>query len=120
MARYGARDCARLLKNAGIIRNRLKVNAFIENAKAYLTIREQEGSFAKFLWGFVDHRIEQRRPVRLGDGRSTSPQSDAMSKELQRRGFKFVGSTICYAFMQATGMVDDHQRHCWISNEEKQ
>jgi DNA-3-methyladenine glycosylase I len=115
IARYDARDRRRLLADPGIIRNRLKVNAFIENAKAYLRICEQEGGFADFIWKFAGGRIERRRPLRLGDGRSVSPRSEAMSKELTRRGFKFVGSTICYAYMQASGMVDEHQRNCWVA-----
>ena len=113
MARYDDAKRAALLADAGIVRNRLKVNAFIENAKAYLKIREEFGSFATYIWQFVGHHPIVNHWQRLGDCPATTPQSDAMSKDLKKRGFKFVGSTICYAFMQATGMVDDHLVGCW-------
>ncbi len=113
MARYGAAKRARLLSNPGIVRNRLKVDAFIANAKAYLKIRDGLGSFNDYIWQFTDGRVLRRRPLHLGDIALTSAHSDAMSKQLKQSGFRFVGSTICYAFMQAVGIVDEHQRYCW-------
>ncbi len=113
MARYDEAKRAELLADAGIVRNRLKVNAFIENAKAYLKVREEFGSFEKYIWQFVGHQPIVNHWEQLGAIQPTTPQSDAMSKDLKKRGFKFVGSTICYAFMQATGMVDDHLVGCW-------
>ena len=113
MAAYDARKVAELLQDAGIIRNRLKIAAAIENAKAFLAVKKEFGSFDAYLWQFVGGAPQKNRwrsskkvPVR-------TPESDAMSKDLQRRGFKFVGSTICYAFMQAAGMVNDHAIDCF-------
>jgi DNA-3-methyladenine glycosylase I len=116
MARYGAAKRRRLLSDPGIVRNRLKVEAFIGNAKAYLEIRTR-GSFNDYLWQFTDGRVLRRRPLYLGDIAPSTAQSDAMSKDLKQRGFRFVGSTICYAFMQAVGIVDEHQRYCWVARE---
>jgi DNA-3-methyladenine glycosylase I len=116
MARYGAAQRRRLLQDSGIVRNRLKVDAFISNAQAYLKIRSSDGAFNDYLWQFTNGRVIRRRPRYLGDIVATSPQSDAMSKDLKQRGFRFVGSTICYAFMQAVGIVDEHQRYCWVAN----
>jgi DNA-3-methyladenine glycosylase I len=113
VARYDARKLAALLADPGIIRNRLKVAGVVESAKAYLRLREDGQTFDKYLWTFVDGRPLVRRPKTLADIPATSPESDALSKDLKRRGFKFVGSTICYAFMQAVGMVNDHTRDCW-------
>jgi DNA-3-methyladenine glycosylase I len=113
MARYDEAKRAKLLADAGIVRNRLKVNAFIENAKAYLKVREEFGSFDRYIWQFVGHRPLVNQWEKLGQVPVSTPESDAMSKDLKKRGFKFVGSTICYAFMQATGMVDDHLVGCW-------
>ena len=113
MARYDDDKRAELLADPGIVRNRLKVNAFIENARAYLKVREEFGSFEQYIWQFVGHQPIVNNWQRLGDCPATTPQSDALSKDLKKRGFKFVGSTICYAFMQATGMVDDHLVGCW-------
>jgi DNA-3-methyladenine glycosylase I len=115
MARYGAAKRARLLRNPGIVRNRLKVEAFVGNAKAYLKIRGSRSSFNDYLWQFTDGRVIRRRPLRLGDIAQTTPYSDAMSKQLKHDGFRFVGSTICHAFMQAVGIVDEHQRYCWAT-----
>jgi DNA-3-methyladenine glycosylase I len=115
IASFGAADKVRLLNNAGIVRNRLKVDAFIGNARAYLEIKERGQRFDSLLWQFTAGRSVRRRPVRLKDFQASSPQSDAMSKELKCLGFKFVGTTICYAFMQAVGMIDEHQRHCWAA-----
>jgi len=113
MARYGERERRSLMLNAGIVRNRLKIDAFIGNAKAYLEIDGMPGGFSGYIWQFTAGKVLRRRPLYLRDIAQTSPQSDAMSKDLKQRGFRFVGSTICYAFMQAVGMVDEHQRHCW-------
>ena len=118
MAAFGAADKARLLQNAGIVRNRLKVDAFIGNARAFLDIKERGQSFDTLLWQFTDGRTLRRRPMRLKDiPGNSSAHSDAMSKELKRLGFKFVGTTICYAFMQAVGMIDEHQRNCWAGRK---
>jgi DNA-3-methyladenine glycosylase I len=115
MARYGAAKRKRLMGDAGIVRNRLKIDAFIGNARAYLEIRHKRGDFDEYLWQFTDGKILRRRPVRLAGLATTTRYSDEMSKDLKRRGFRFVGSTICHAFMQAVGIVDDHQRDCWVS-----
>jgi DNA-3-methyladenine glycosylase I len=115
MARYGAAKRKRLLQNPGIVRNRLKVDAFIGNARAYLAIRESHRSFDDYIWQFTDGEVLRRRPLHLGEFVQSTPQSDAMSKALKQRGFRFVGSTICHAFMQAVGIVDEHQRYCWVT-----
>ena len=117
IARYGARDEARLLADAGIIRNRAKVAATIGNARAYQRVREEQGSFATYLWSFVDGEPVRNRFRGVGDVPVSTPQSDAMSKDLKKRGFKFVGTTICYALMQATGMVNDHLVSCFRHGE---
>ena len=115
MVGYGKRKRGELLLNPGIVRNRLKVDAFISNADAYLKIRELPGGFAGYLWKFTDGKVLRRRPLYLRDIQQSTPRSDAMSKDLKKKGFKFVGSTICYAFMQAVGIVDEHQRRCWAA-----
>jgi len=115
MARYGAAQRARLLATPGIIRNRLKIEAFIENARAYLAIRERCGSFDRYVWGFTDGRVVKRRPLRQDGILVSTPASAAMSRQMKRDGFRFVGPTICHAFMQAVGIVDEHQRHCWVA-----
>jgi DNA-3-methyladenine glycosylase I len=120
IVRYNAAKRRQLLKDPGIIRNRLKVEAFIANAAAYLNIRSSEGSFSDYLWRFTDGKVLRRRPVYLGEVAQSTAHSDAMSKDLKQKGFKFVGSTICYAFMQAVGMVDEHQRHCWAGAQKHQ
>jgi DNA-3-methyladenine glycosylase I len=112
MARYGVRQRKRLLSNPGIVRNRLKVDAFIGNAKAYLDIRARS-SFNDYIWQFTDGKVIRRRPLYLSGMAQTSAHSDAMSKDLKKKGFRFVGSTICYAYMQAVGIVDEHQRYCF-------
>jgi DNA-3-methyladenine glycosylase I len=112
IARYGARDVKRLLGDAGIVRNRLKIVAAIENAKTFLAVRKEFGTFDAYLWGFVGGKPIQNRWQRMADVPARTAESDAMSRDLQRRGFKFVGSTICYALMQATGMVNDHLVTC--------
>jgi DNA-3-methyladenine glycosylase I len=115
MARYGKPKRAALLKNPGIVRNRLKVDAFISNAQAYLKVREQPGGFDRYVWQFTGGKVVRRRPLHLGDIAPTTAQGDALSKSLKTLGFRFVGPTICYAFMQAVGIVDEHQRHCWAA-----
>jgi DNA-3-methyladenine glycosylase I len=118
MARYDAVKRRRLLRNPGIIRNRLKVEAFITNARAYLEIRSTLGSFSDYIWQFTNGSVLRRRPLYLGGIPQSTPQSDAMSKDLKQKGFKFVGTTICYAFMQAVGIMNEHQRHCWVAGKE--
>ena len=113
IARYGASDVKRLLADPGIIRNRLKIASAIGNAKSFLAVQKEFGSFDAYVWRFVggapiDHRIKSMKDIR-----ATTAESDAMSKDLLKRGFKFVGSTICYAFMQAVGMVNDHEMGCF-------
>ena len=115
MARYDAAKRKRLLRDPGIVRNRLKVDAFVSNARCYLDICDRPGAFSDYLWQFTDRKVLRRRPLRLEEVASSTPQSDAMSKDLKRRGFRFVGTTICYAFMQAVGIVDEHQRNCWVT-----
>ena len=112
IARYGGRDVKRLLADPGIVRNRLKIAATIRNAQAFLEVREEFGSFDAYLWGFVGGKPKQNRWRTLAQVPARTAESDAMSRDLLRRGFKFVGSTICYAFMQATGMVNDHLVTC--------
>lgn len=118
MSRYDAAKRRRLLQDPGIIRNRLKVDAFIANARAYLKIRSSLGSFSDYVWQFTDGRVLRRRPLYLGGIPSSTAHSDAMSKDLKQKGFKFVGTTICYAFMQAVGIVNEHQRYCWAAGKE--
>ena len=112
IARYGAREMTRLLADAGIVRNRLKIAAAIENAKMFLAVRKEFGTFDAYLWSFVGGKPIQNRWRRMADVPACTPESDAMSHDLRRRGFRFVGSTICYALMQATGMVNDHLVTC--------
>ena len=112
IARYGARDVKRLLGDAGIVRNRLKIAATITNAKAFLAVRKEVGSFDAYVWSFVGGKPKQNRWRRMSDVPARTAESDAMSRDLLKRGFKFVGSTICYALMQATGMVNDHLVTC--------
>jgi DNA-3-methyladenine glycosylase I len=117
IARYQNEKIAALLGNAGIVRNRLKIAATVANARAFLALQESHGSFDAYIWGFVDGRVRQNRWHGPHEVPSRSAESDAMSKDLSRRGFKFVGSTICYAFMQATGMVNDHTLDCFRDRE---
>ncbi len=112
IARYDDQKVAQLLANPGIIRNRLKVAATIANARAYLQLKESGQSFSGFLWAFVDGKPMQNARKSLGEVPAKTAESDAMSKALSKAGFKFVGSTICYAFMQASGMVNDHLVTC--------
>lgn len=119
VAAYDDAKKASLLSDAGIVRNRLKVDAAIRNAKAFLKVREEFGSFDAYLWRFVDGEPIQNDWQQLGDVPARTAGSDAMSKDLKRRGFTFVGSTICYAFMQAVGMVNDHLTSCFRHHELK-
>ena len=112
IAHYNQRDVKRLLGDAGIVRNRLKIAATIANAKAFLAVRKEFGSFDNYLWSFVGGKPIQNRWRRMADVPARTAESDAMSRDLVRHGFKFVGSTICYALMQATGMVNDHLVTC--------
>jgi DNA-3-methyladenine glycosylase I len=113
VARFTPKDMARLLKDPGIIRNRLKIESTIKNARAFLAIQKEFGSFDAYIWQFTGGRTIRHRCRRLADIPATSKESDAMSKDLKLRGFTFVGSTICYAFMQAAGMVNDHLVDCF-------
>jgi DNA-3-methyladenine glycosylase I len=112
IAGYGAREVKRLLGDAGIVRNRLKIAATIQNARMWLAVREEFGSFDAYLWSFVGGKSIQNQWRSMTDVPARTKESDAMSRDLLRRGFKFVGSTICYALMQATGMVNDHLVTC--------
>ena len=113
IAAYEESKIQELLENAGIIRNKLKINATIGNAKAFLRIQEEFGSFDKYIWQFTDGKTIQNKRKILSEIPVSSKESDAMSKDLLKRGFKFVGTTICYAFMQAAGMVNDHLDDCF-------
>ena len=113
MAVYGDEKIASLLADAGIVRNRAKVNAFVKNARAYLDLQAERGSFSDYLWGFVGGAPIVNRWEDLSQLPAISPESEAMSKALKKRGFSFVGPTICYAYMQATGMVNDHIVTCF-------
>jgi DNA-3-methyladenine glycosylase I len=113
VARFNSRSIERLLNDAGIIRNRQKVEAAVTNARRFLAVQEEFGSFDAFVWRFVGGKPIRNRRRSLTDLPATSPQSDAMSRDLKARGFKFIGSTICYAHMQATGMVNDHLVTCF-------
>jgi len=113
VSRYTEAKKAKLLQNPGIIRNKLKVNAAVTNAQLFLKVVEEFGSFDKYIWQFVGGKPIVNKFKRREDVPATSPESDAMSKDLKKRGFKFVGSTICYAFMQACGMVNDHTTDCF-------
>ena len=117
VAKYGEKEKEQLLQNAGIVRNRLKIASTIGNARAFLDVQEEFGSFDAYIWRFVDGTPIQNRWKELTDVPATTAVSDAMSKELKKRGFRFVGSTICYAFMQATGMVNDHLVGCFRHKE---
>jgi DNA-3-methyladenine glycosylase I len=117
IARYDAGKIATLLQDPGIIRNRLKVEAAVTNARKFIEVQETFGSFNDYIWQFVDGKPRQNKWRSIAEIPASTPQSDAMSKDLKRRGFKFVGSTICYAHMQATGMVNDHTIDCYRHKE---
>jgi len=113
VSRYNQRKLDALMKNEGIIRNRLKIGSAVSNAKAFLEVQKEFESFDSYIWQLVGGKPRVNQPRMLKDVPASTPVSDAMSKALRKRGFNFVGSTICYAFMQATGLVDDHQVDCF-------
>ena len=117
ISRYQQNKIDELLANPGIIRNKLKVNATVSNAQAFIKIQEEFGSFSEYIWAFVDGKPIRNEWENYKDAPATSPISDALSKDLKKRGFKFVGSTVVYAHMQATGMVNDHEVSCFRYNE---
>jgi DNA-3-methyladenine glycosylase I len=114
VARFDARRRRALMADAGIVRNRLKIDSTVSNAKAYLDLQKEFGSFDQYLWAFVENRPVINRPRTLKDVPARAPLSDLISKDLKRRGFRFVGSTIIYAFLQAVGVVNDHSRECYL------
>jgi len=116
IAKYDRRKIRALMANPGIVRNRLKIESTISNAKAFLAVQKEFGSFDRYIWQFVGGKPKVNSWAAAGHPPATSPESDAMSKDLKRRGFRFVGSTICYAFMQAVGLVNDHSRDCFRHN----
>ena len=113
VARFTAKRVEKLLQDPAIVRNRLKVQSAVTNAQAFLAVQEEFGSFSDYIWGFVDGSPIQNRFAKDSEVPATSPESDALSKDLKKRGFKFVGSTIVYAHMQATGLVNDHVTSCF-------
>jgi DNA-3-methyladenine glycosylase I len=113
VAKYNKRKTESLLKNAGLVRNRLKIESAVSNAQSFLAVQKEFGSFDAYVWTFVGGQPKQNARKSMKDVPASTPESDAMSKALKRRGFRFVGSTICYAFMQATGMVNDHLVTCF-------
>ncbi|HEV8519850.1 MAG TPA: DNA-3-methyladenine glycosylase I [Burkholderiales bacterium] len=117
VARFGKKDVAMLMKDSGIVRNRLKIESAITNAAAFLAIQAEFGSFDRYIWQFVGGSPRRNRWRTLKQVPASTSESDAMSKDLKKRGFRFVGSTICYAFMQATGMVNDHLVSCFRHSE---
>jgi DNA-3-methyladenine glycosylase I len=119
VAKYGRKKQKSLLADAGIVRNRLKIESSIQNAKVCLAVQDEFGTFDTYIWGFVGNEPKQNAWRSFQDVPAKTPESDAMSKDLKRRGFKFVGSTICYAFMQAVGMVNDHLVGCYRHRELK-
>jgi DNA-3-methyladenine glycosylase I len=116
ISRYTEKKVARLLADSGIVRNRLKILAAITNAKAFLAVQKEFRSFDRYIWGFVNGKPRLNARKKMSDIPTSTPESDAMSEDLKKRGFKFVGTTICYAFMQATGMVNDHLVDCFRFN----
>jgi len=117
VARFSDTRIDRLMLDAGIVRNRLKLDSTVSNARAFIDVQTQYGSFDEYIWRFVDGRPKRNARKGMGDIPSSTPESDAMSKDLRKRGFRFVGTTICYAFMQATGMVNDHLVSCFRYKE---
>ena len=117
IAAYDDKKIAQLLGNPAIVRNRLKVNAAVTNARIYLEIMQKPGGFDEWVWRFVDGRSRHNNFQKMEDVPANTPQSDLMAREMKKRGFKFVGTTICYAFMQATGMVNDHTSDCFRCRE---
>jgi DNA-3-methyladenine glycosylase I len=119
VARFPAAMRRKLMKNDGIVRNRLKIDSAVTNAQAFLAVQREFGSFDAYVWRFVGGKPIVNRRRRTGEVPAKTPESDALSKDLLKRGFKFVGSTICYAFMQAVGMVDDHLDACFRKTQRK-
>lgn len=117
VAKFNQAKIEKLLLNAGIIRNRLKIEATINNARRFLDVQQEFGGFSKYIWGFVGNTPRINTIRKLADYPATSAESDALSKDLKKRGFKFLGSTICYAHMQATGLVNDHSLDCFRRKE---
>ena len=117
IAQYSEDKVEKLIQNAGIIRNRLKILATINNAQKFMEVQKEFGSFSKYIWGFVNHEPIVNRPKTLKEVPATTEISDALAKDLKKRGFKFMGSTVVYAHMQATGMVNDHVEDCWIKTQ---
>ena len=117
IAQYSDAKIQELLLDAGIIRNKLKVYSAVTNAQNFIKIQEEFGSFSKYIWAFTDGKPIDNKPKTLKEVTATTPLSDAISKDLKKRGFKFVGSTVVYAHMQATGMVNDHIESCWTRNQ---
>jgi DNA-3-methyladenine glycosylase I len=117
IARYDSKKVANLIADSGIIRNKLKIAAAIQNAKSYLLVQKEFGSFNNYIWQFVHNKSIQNKFINLNEYPSKTKESETMSKDLLKRGFKFVGPTICYAFMQAIGMVNDHQMNCFRYSE---
>jgi DNA-3-methyladenine glycosylase I len=113
IAKYDKRKVRALLADPGIVRNRLKIASTISNAQAFLAVEKEFGTFDRYIWQFVGGKAKKNNRLTSRRVPARTRESDAMSKELKRRGFRFVGTTICYAFMQATGMVNDHARHCF-------
>ena len=114
IAQYPEEKVEELIQNAGIIRNRLKILATINNAQKFMEVQKEFGSFSKYIWGFVNHEPIVNRPKTLKEVPATTEISDALAKDLKKRGFKFMGSTVVYAHMQATGMVNDHVEDCFV------
>ena len=119
VARFDGRKRAALMRNPGIVRNRLKIASAVTNAQAFLSVQREFGSFDRYIWQFTGGKPKRNRWRAMQQVPAATPESDAMSKDLKRRGFRFVGSTICYAFMQATGMVNDHMVTCFRYREIK-
>ena len=117
VAKYSQKKIDKLLQNEGIVRNKLKVNGTVTNAKIFMEVQKEFGSFDQYIWQFVNHKTIINKWKTMDECPANTPESDAMSKDLKKRGFKFVGSTICYAFMQATGMVNDHMTSCFRYKE---
>lgn len=119
ISKYSEKKIEKLLQDPGIIRNKLKINAVVSNAKAFLAVQKEFGSFDQYIWQFVGHQPIVNHFQDMKEVPAKTAVSDAMSKDLLKRGFKFVGSTICYAYMQATGMVNDHVMSCWTRQGKK-
>jgi len=119
VARFTRARVARLMRDEGLVRNRLKLEGAVKNAKAFLAVQKEFGSFDAYVWRFVGGAPKRNRWRTMREVPATTPESDALSRDLKKRGFTFVGSTICYAFMQAVGMVNDHHAGCWRSGRSR-